>query len=426
MNCRETQPMLTAFHDGELHAADRARVEEHLRGCPECVALLAGLARIDRAADVPDPGPAYWNRFNARVMDRIAQEADGPGVTVLRPKGGWMRQQLRYLVPAAAAAVLVVMVVRYGGMTPGTPAPTAPGAVSERATPDSAGERMAKAQLGSDGQGRPGAGAGRDVTDSVAPARAKKKAESTAVAQRVPEEYSRVAEAPATPPPAIADERLSTAARGERDRLADRPLPSGNVEASRDRATSPAVVGAPSPTTTFQKSPEGQGRPGAGAGRDATGSVAPSAASPSVAERHSPGEAKSASGMNMAKDQSAEAPAEASLGKTRSKEGPSSLASAPSPASSPCERARALAVQERWREAEAVQRACLVQDPSTPAREKGLVFLAELLDRQARFAEADAVIAEVDRQFPQSRPLDLYRQQRPMVQKQPITVPVPR
>jgi len=32
----------------------------------------------------------------------------------------------------------------------------------------------------------------------------------------------------------------------------------------------------------------------------------------------------------------------------------------------------------------------------------------------------------VDRQFPQSRPLDLYRQQRPMVQMQPAAVPVTR
>ena len=82
-----------------------------------------------------------------------------------------------------------------------------------------------------------------------------------------------------------------------------------------------------------------------------------------------------------------------------------------------------LAAQERWREAESAQRACLARDPSAPAQEKGLVFLAELLDRQARFADADAVIAEVDRQFPQSRALDLYRQQRPMVQKQPMTAP---
>ena len=125
MDCRETQPLLTAFHDGELPAAERVRVEEHLRGCPECAALLADLARVDRATGVPDPGPAYWDRFNARVMDRVEREADGPRVAVLRPKGGWMRQQLRYLVPAAAAAALVVMVVRYGGIDSGAPTPAA-------------------------------------------------------------------------------------------------------------------------------------------------------------------------------------------------------------------------------------------------------------------------------------------------------------
>ncbi|HEY5460728.1 MAG TPA: zf-HC2 domain-containing protein, partial [Deferrimonas sp.] len=145
MDCRETQTLLAAFHDGELPAADRARVEEHLRGCPECAARLADLVRVDQAAGVPDPGRAYWDRFNARVMDRVEREADGPRVAVLRPKGGWMRQQLRYLIPAAAAAALVVVVVRFGGMNPGAPTPTVPTAVSERAPPDPAGERRAKA-----------------------------------------------------------------------------------------------------------------------------------------------------------------------------------------------------------------------------------------------------------------------------------------
>ena len=119
-----------------------------------------------------------------------------------------------------------------------------------------------------------------------------------------------------------------------------------------------------------ETSPDGQERPSAGAGRDAAGSVAP--------------------------------------------------------AGSPCELARALAERERMREAEGAQRACLAGDLDAPSREKGLVFLAELLDRQARFDDADAVIAEVDRRYPQSRPLDLYRQQRPMVQKHPMTVPVTR
>lgn len=323
MDCRETQTLLAAFHDGELPAADRARVEEHLRGCPECAARLADLVRVDQAAGVPDPGRAYWDRFNARVMDRVEREADGPRVAVLRPKGGWMRQQLRYLIPAAAAAALVVVVVRFGGMNPGAPTPTVPTAVSERAPPDPAGERRAKAEPES---------------------RATERTENGVVARPVP-------------PPVLAKERLATVTREERDRLADRSMPAGNEEASRDRAAALAAKSVPSP-------------------------------SPLMAEQQGAGKAKSAS--------------------------------------SPCELVRTLAERERFREAEAAQRACLAGDLDAPTREKGLVFLAELLDRQARFADADAVIAEVDRQYPQSRPLDLYRQRRSMVQKQPAAVPVTR
>jgi hypothetical protein len=390
MECRETQTLLTAFHDGELPAVERVRVEEHLRGCPECAARLADLARADRAAGVPDPGPAYWDRFNARVMDRVAREADGPRVTVLRPKGGWVRQQLRYLVPAAAAAALVVMVVRYGGIDSGAPTPTVPPAVSERAAPDSAGERMAKADPESDGQGWPGAGAGRDATGSVAPARATKKAESAAAARRVP-------------PPVLANERLAAVSREERDRLADRSVPEGNEEASRDRVTAPAAIGVPSPPPmTFRGAPAGSppvtAADGMTQGSQAERKKMERAAAP-MAEQQGAGKATSASGMRVAK--------EASPG-------------------SPCELARALAERERFREAEAAQRACLAQNQSAKAQERGLVFLAELLDRQARFAEADAVITDVDRQFPQSRPLELYRRQRPMVQRQPTAVPVTR
>jgi hypothetical protein len=396
MDCRETQALLAAFHDGELPAADRVRVEEHLRGCPECGALLADLARADRSAGVPDPGPAYWDRFNARVMDRVDREADGPGVAVLRPKHGWMRQQLRYLVPAAAAAALVVVVVRYGGMGPVAPAPVVPPAVSEPAAPVSAGQRTAKAEPES---------------------RAAKGAESPAVARRVL-------------PPTNANERLATLTREERDRLADRSLPAGSEEASRDRAAAPAAIGVPPPPpASFQRAPDGSppvtAADGIPPGMQAERKKMTGAGS-LMAERQAAGKAESASGMRMPKERAAEAPPADSLGKTRSEAGPASLASAPAPAASPCELARTLAARERWRAAEDSQRACLAGDQDEPSREKGLVFLAELLDRQARFAEADAVIAEVDRKFPQSRPLDLYRQQRPIVQKLPMEVPVTR
>jgi hypothetical protein len=413
MDCRETEPLLTAFHDGELPAAERARVEEHLRGCQECGARLADLARADRAAGVPDPGPAYWDRFNARVMDRVEREADGPGARVLRPKGGWMREQLRYLVPAAAAAALVLVIVYYGGMTPGVSTTARDGLVP------------GQAEMPRDLSPRPPA---------VPPAVSKPEPEP-----RGTKENGGAAAARRLPPPVLTEERSAAVPREERDRLADRSPPEGSEEASRDRAAAAPAATAPSPPPmTFRRAPDGQGGPGAGAGRDATGSVAPGAGSPPVtaadgmppgmqaerkkmagaadrmAERKAAGKAESASGMRIANDPSAEAPPA------------ESLASAPRRSGSPCERALTLAERERMRDAEAAQRACLAGDLDAPSREKGLVFLAELLDRQARFSEADAVIAEVEKQYPRSRPLDLYRRQRPMVQKEPAAVPVTR
>ncbi|UCD47563.1 MAG: zf-HC2 domain-containing protein [Deltaproteobacteria bacterium] len=303
MDCRETQTLLTAFHDGELPDADRTRVENHLRDCPECGRLLADLARADEVAGVPDPGPGYWSRFNARVADRIEQEAEDPGPAVLRPKQGWMRQQLRFLVPAVAAAALVVVVVRFGGRTPVAPTSTHPpaGSVTEPSALDAAGQRTAKGEM-------------------VSPA----------------------ASPPVTEPQFAAKEEAPSGLRTEKDQIA------------------------------------------------------------------------------------LEAPPATSVGTARAKAGPSPLPSPPARAPSPCEMARTLSAQEHLREAEAAQRECLAQDPAPPTQEKGLIFLAELLDRQARFAEADEVLTEVHRQFPKSLPLTLYRQQRPTVQKQHTPAPAAR
>ncbi len=362
MDCRETRTLLNAFHDGELPPPDRARVEEHLRGCAECGALLADLARADRAAGVPDPGTDYWDRFNVRVMDRVAREADGQGVRVLRPKGGWMREQLRYLVPAAAAA-LVLVIVHYGGMRPVAPTPEVPPAVSKPEARDSAGDRGSRGGPESDGQGRPSAGAGRDASGSVAPARGKKKAEEAAAPAAgalSPPQVTFRGE-PAGSPPAAAADGTPRGLRAERKK----------------------VAGLPDVTTARQGSSK----------------------------------SASASEARMGKEPSVQGLPSMSLGKT---------VPAPSRVASACGLARSLAERERTRDAEAAQRTCLAGDLDAPSREKGLVFLAELLDRQARFTEADAVIAEVEKRYPQSRPLELYLRERPMVQKDPTSVPVTR
>jgi anti-sigma factor RsiW len=387
MDCRETQTLLTAFHDGELPDADRTRVEIHLHGCLECGRLLADLARADKVAGVPDPGPGYWDRFNARVADRIERDSEGPRVAVLRPKQGWMRQQLRFLVPAVAAAALVVVVVRYGGRGPVAPKPTLPPAVSvtEQSASDSAGQRKAKGEMEPPAARTTG---------------------GAAVSPRRTAESNRAAKAPAAPPPTVDKERFRTVEREEQDRLADRSRSEEKEGVSRDRTAAPVEIDAPSP-------------PPLPPDRSATAASPPE---PQLAAK-----AESASGMRIEKDPfAAEAPPATSVGEARAKAGPSPPSSDPAGASSPCEMARTLAAQERLGKAEAAQRECLAKDPSPPTQEKGLIFLAELLDRQARFAEADEVLTEVHRQFPKSLPLDLYRQQRPMVQKQPLPVPYTR
>ena len=127
------------------------------------------------------------------------------------------------------------------------------------------------------------------------------------------------------------------------------------------------------------------------------------------------------------KDQAAGAAAPGTSGGGRSEEAAKAMGDTRMRSTaSGCEDARSLAARERFKEAEAAQRACLAREVTPAAQEHGLVFLAELLDRQRRFAEADAVIAEAQTRFPRSRPLELYRQQRPQVQGGGIPYPAER
>jgi len=329
MNCRKAQEMLSAYHDGELSVADRARVGAHLRSCPDCTALLESMSRIDAAAEVPDPGPEYWERFNRRVEERIGREESRPqAILGSRPKRGWVRQQLRYLVPAAAAAVLIVVVFRNIGQGPGGPVPTtAPPAMEASRVPASP---------------EVPAPAARDEKESAAPAGVPRAAEGKAVADRA-RPHRVIPEAPA--PSGVSREI---------------PAPGPMVgEESGGKGAFPVVPGT------------------LGGGR-----------------LEEAAKAKGDLGMRLT--------------------------------TSGCEEARSLAARERFKDAEAAQRACLDRDDSPAEQESGLVFLAELLDRQHRFAEADTVIEEAQARFPRSRPLERYQQQRQQVQSGRVPYPTGR
>lgn len=352
MDCGKTREMLAACHDGELSPADRARVEEHLRGCVECRAALARLAEIDAGVDVPDPGPEYWERFNRRVMERVEGE---PAPAKAPPaQRGWARRRLQYFIPVAAAAALLLVVVRQTGVDPfsRTSPPAAPPPATRLSPPPLAGEASKELPRGPSTQARPPA--------PQAPRRDAPDRPPAAVGPPVPRES-----APPVPPPDLHAPPVAAA-------------PAAPPPAPGTAATDAETKGAPGATVLF------------GGGN--------------VGDRLS----------SAAADEPA--PAERMRKKAQRAVSKSTAAAAPEGASSPCAEARSLAGRGLLGEAEAAQRDCLARENPPEAAEEGMVFLAELLDRQSRFAEADAVLEETRRQYPGGRALAPYLRQRPEVQ----------
>jgi len=76
MRCRTARRRLNAYLDGELLAAERSRMEEHLDHCEGCRAALErlrGVADALAAASAPPPVP---EGFHWRLMARAAQNSE--------------------------------------------------------------------------------------------------------------------------------------------------------------------------------------------------------------------------------------------------------------------------------------------------------------------------------------------------------------
>lgn len=100
MRCEELRGVLDDFLDGEVSAAARSEIAEHLEGCSECRReaealrrLIAGAAALPRAIE---PGADLWPAIAARITGDSAGR-------------GWSPKAWRQLVlPLAAALALVV------------------------------------------------------------------------------------------------------------------------------------------------------------------------------------------------------------------------------------------------------------------------------------------------------------------------------
>lgn len=159
MKCSAVNNLLSAYLDGELADVERAVVEEHLRGCASCAALLRSLkASVALVSSLPrQPAPAGFAR---EVQERIEPSAAAKEHGVRHPDrkvcdtifrrptasplvAAASRRRLMRLLPryaAAAAILLSVAAVGYITLRPYRRVPVAPDGYA----PGRADERLAK------------------------------------------------------------------------------------------------------------------------------------------------------------------------------------------------------------------------------------------------------------------------------------------
>jgi anti-sigma factor RsiW len=93
--CERVGPRLDGYHDGELGALARWRVDRHLARCPGCREELEDLGRVGawvREANGPAAEPDLWAGVAAR-LPRALPQASAP------------RGRLRIAAPFAGAAL---------------------------------------------------------------------------------------------------------------------------------------------------------------------------------------------------------------------------------------------------------------------------------------------------------------------------------
>jgi anti-sigma factor RsiW len=99
VNCEEVWREVSNYLDGEVDPTLRVAIEEHVRGCQRCTAVLDGTRNViqlygdERMLEVP-------LGFSQRLHQRIDENMPGSIPSTRRTFVGWMA--------AAAAAVLIV------------------------------------------------------------------------------------------------------------------------------------------------------------------------------------------------------------------------------------------------------------------------------------------------------------------------------
>jgi anti-sigma factor RsiW len=108
MRCRELEPLVVPFVDGEIAEADRAHVDDHLKACPPC------RSRIDAERAAREVVIAARDRLRDTAPRALRERCAGLCAA---------RRHARRWVPLtlAAAASLFAALIWFGGTDAGTP-----------------------------------------------------------------------------------------------------------------------------------------------------------------------------------------------------------------------------------------------------------------------------------------------------------------
>lgn len=123
--CGNIGPMLDGYHDGELDASERNRVEHHLEICSVCRRDLASLDAIGDAVRATVAGahaPDLWRGIEAQLPAGRAQRRP--------PRRARAPSRRRWLPAAAAAAVAASVFLMTFDVAPPLPPAVADGGPS--------------------------------------------------------------------------------------------------------------------------------------------------------------------------------------------------------------------------------------------------------------------------------------------------------
>ncbi len=118
MQCEQVRELLSLFMMGDLDDRAGRAMRSHLRDCPDCRDLLAELTDIGRALEqekIPDPGEAFWKRFENSVMAEIDRNEPGKRFIpdILERFRAWVRRFEPVTAAGYAAAVGVVALLGF-------------------------------------------------------------------------------------------------------------------------------------------------------------------------------------------------------------------------------------------------------------------------------------------------------------------------